>query len=70
MRVEVKNMTNKEIRIAGLEALKQRLGIVGMIRFLQDMDKGHGDYTTDRQKWLDNPDFDEIMKDIEQIKKD
>ena len=69
MQVEIKNMTPKEIRLAGLNALTQNLGVVGMIRFLQDTDKGHGDYTKDRHKWLGNPDFDEIADDIKKMRK-
>lgn len=69
MQVEVKNMTPKEIRLAGLDALIQNLGVVGMIRFLQDTDKGYGDYTKDRHKWLGNPDFDEIVDEIEKMRK-
>jgi hypothetical protein len=69
MQVEVKDMTPKEIRLAGLNALTQNLGVVGMIRFLQDTDKGQGDYTKDRHTWLGNPDFNEITGDIEKMRK-
>ena len=68
MQDEVSNMTSKEIRLAGLDALIQNLGIVGMIRFLQYTDKGYGDYTKDRNKWLGNPDFDEILDEIEKMR--
>ena len=69
MQLEVNNMTPKEIRLAGLDALKQNLGVVGMIRFLQYTDKGYGDYTKDRHKWLGNPDFDEILDELEKTRK-
>jgi hypothetical protein len=61
-------MTPKEIQLAGLDALLQNLGVVGMIRFLQYNDKGHGDYTKERHKWLGKPSFDDITNDIEKIK--
>lgn len=64
MKTKIENMTPKEIRLAGYEALKEKLGVVGMIRFMQDIDKGYGDYTKDRHKWLGNPDLDEIANEI------
>lgn len=62
------SMSPKEIRVAGMNALAQKLGIVGMIRFLQDSDTGHGDYTKDRHEWLGNPDIDEIIGEISETK--
>ena len=44
--------TPEEIRRAGLEALAQALGPVGMVRFLQQYEAGMGDYTADRERWL------------------
>ena len=47
------NMTTlEEIRIEGLDALKERLGRDGMIRFLQQFETGKGDYATDRHEWV------------------
>lgn len=42
-----------EIRRAGLEALMQALGPVGMVRFLHQFEAGAGDYTNERHRWLD-----------------
>jgi len=39
-----------EIRKAGLKALKNALGLVGMARFFQQYENGHGDYT--KEKYL------------------
>ena len=55
-------MSLEQIRIAGMEALARELGIVGMIRFLQQFETGHGDYSRDRQKWLDDQDIDTVVK--------
>jgi hypothetical protein len=41
-----------QLRRAGLEALAEVLGPVGMARFLQQFDIGSGDYTRDRERWL------------------
>ena len=45
--------TLEEIRQVGLEALRQRLGRTGMIRFLQQFETGGGDYAADRRAWVD-----------------
>jgi hypothetical protein len=37
--------TPAELRRAGIDALLRTLGPVGMARFLQQFDPGHGDYT-------------------------
>ena len=55
-------MSLEQIRIAGMEALARELGIVGMIRFLQQFETGHGDYSRDRHKWLDDQDIDTVVK--------
>src|SRR2546427_436089 len=36
-------MTPEEIRTKGLSVLKRELGVAGMIRFLQQFDRGNGD---------------------------
>jgi hypothetical protein len=45
-------MTLEEIRRVGLEALARELGPVGMVRFLQQFETGHGDFTKERQAWV------------------
>jgi hypothetical protein len=46
-------MTLEQIREAGLRALSRELGAVGLVRFLQQFETGHGDYTVERHRWLD-----------------
>jgi hypothetical protein len=55
-------MTLEEIRQAGLEALRERLGRAGMIRFLQQFETGHGDYARERQKWVDQTSLDDLKR--------
>ncbi len=57
-------MSLEQIRVAGMEALARELGIVGMIRFMQQFETGHGDYSKDRHQWLDGQDLDSIVKRI------
>ncbi|MGV8121495.1 MAG: hypothetical protein AB2L14_17175 [Candidatus Xenobiia bacterium LiM19] len=59
-----KIMSLDEIRTVGTQALYERLGPVGMVRFLQQFDTGSGDYTEERSQWLSSLTFDEIVKDI------
>lgn len=37
------------IRMVGMKALKDALGNVGAVRFLQQYDLGYGDYTKEKQ---------------------
>lgn len=59
-----KIMSLDEIRKAGVEALAQTLGPVGMVRFLQQFDTGKGDYTKKREQWLGEMTIDEVLKGI------
>lgn len=64
--MNTQTMSLEQIRIAGMEALARELGIVGMVRFLQQFETGHGDYSKDRHKWLDNQDMDIVLKRIQE----
>jgi len=69
MEMKTEAKTLGEIRIAGIEALVKHLGVVGAIRFLQYEDKGYGDYSRDRHRWLGDPDLDQIADEIEKMRK-
>ena len=58
--------TPAELRRAGIDALVRALGPVGMARFLQQFDPGHGDHTADRDRILANPTVDDLMGELEQ----
>ncbi len=45
-------LTLYEIRTIGFEALLRELGPAGAIRFIQQYESGHGDYTRNRKKLL------------------
>lgn len=61
-----KNWTIQDIRREGLQALLDRLGPSGTIRFLQQYEPGRGDYTRERQQWLGDLTVDLVVKDIQQ----
>lgn len=63
-------MTPYEIRRAGLQALTQHLGAVGMVRFLQQTEIGWGDYTKERGTWLNKQSLESIKADILRLKQD
>ena len=45
------NLSNPiEIRNAGVKALQEALGPVGMVKFMQQYDTGYGDYTREKQE--------------------
>lgn len=44
--------TLEQIRAAGLSALQRELGVVGMVRFLQQFESGSGDYVEERQAFV------------------
>lgn len=48
--IDITTATLEEIRRAGVEALRRELGVVGMVRFLQQYETGTGDYTEERQQ--------------------
>ena len=54
--------TLDEIRQAGLEALRERLGRAGMIRFLQQFQHGSADYARERHDWVDQTSLDELQE--------
>ncbi|GAB4463632.1 MAG: hypothetical protein Kow0070_24440 [Anaerolineales bacterium] len=62
--MNAQTMSLEQIRVAGMEALARELGIVGMIRFMQQFETGYGNYSKDRHKWLDDQDLDTIVKRI------
>ena len=66
--MNVQMMTPQQIRTAGLAALSRELGLVGMIRFMQQFEMGQGDYSKDRHQWLDQYSVDDIAKMVREKK--
>ena len=66
--MNIQAMTPQQIRSAGLAALSRELGLVGMIRFMQQFEMGQGDYSKDRHNWLDQYSVDDIAKMIQKKK--
>ncbi len=58
------NLTLYQIRVIGFEALVRELGPAGAIRFIQQYEIGHGDYTRDHKKSLPKRSVREIGKEL------
>jgi hypothetical protein len=60
--IDVNNLI--EIRKTGLQALREALGPVGMVRFIQQYENGYGDYTREKyqQPDLTVEEIDTILK--------
>ena len=48
----------------GIEVLIRELGRIGAINFIQQYDRGNGDYTKERSQYFDNMSVDDICADI------
>ena len=57
----VASMTPEQVRQAGMQALARALGPAGLIRFLQQFERGSGDYSRDRHALLDDQGLDDIV---------
>jgi hypothetical protein len=60
----IDHKTRIEIHKEGYEILAKELGVVDFITFIQEFEKGEGNYTEDRHKWQDRYSVKEIIKDI------
>lgn len=62
-KVKIDGMSEKQLFKEGLQALEERLGVVGTIRFLQLFDNGgNGDYTKEKYEKEDEPTEEEMAK--------
>lgn len=62
--MDVQTLNPTIARRAGMEALAKALGPVGMVRFLQQIEMGSGDYTKEREELLKGMSVKSIVKEI------
>ncbi|HEX2210010.1 MAG TPA: hypothetical protein VHG93_20205 [Longimicrobium sp.] len=60
-------VSGDEIRRAGLDVLLRELGVVGMVRFIQQFDPGSGDYTAERARLHANTTTEGVMAAIQKV---
>ena len=53
-----------------LNIILDRLGPVGMMRFIRIRRPGTGDYTAERHQWLDKLDWQTILEGIQEVEKE
>ena len=63
-------MTDEQILELGFKALVDKLGPVGMVRFIHQFQAGTGDYTKERQQWVGTSDVETLAKQIQQAEND
>jgi hypothetical protein len=56
------------IRKLGIEVLTKELGAVGMAYFIQQFDRGEGDYTAEREKLLANVTMDNALHELNKMR--
>ena len=61
-------MTDEQILELGFKALVDKLGPVGMVRFIHQFQADTGDYTEERQQWVGMSDVETLAKQIQQEK--
>ena len=57
--------TDYEIQQTAFDVLHKQLGISNLIRFMQQYDKGYGNYTVDRDEWQKQYTVDSLFTEIE-----
>ena len=67
--MEIRKASLTQIRQQSLEALTKALGPVGMVRFLQQFELRGGDYTHDREQWLQGVTVEQAVAEIKQHRK-
>ena len=59
-----------QIRMEGWQALTERLGPAGAMRFMMQYDPGHGDYSKERHEIFATLTLDDLLRDIERTAAD
>ena len=67
MITEVKPLT--EINQQAIHLLYQELGVINAVRFLKQFTVGFGDYTEEREVLFGSKTLDQIVNEIEQMRK-
>ena len=66
MNMPLKELTPVEIRRAGWEALKDKLGPASAMKFILDFDRGEGNYSELRKKIFSGKTVNAIIQDMKE----
>ncbi len=64
MPIVTTDMTDEEFERQTLHVIAREFGPGGLVRFLMAFRSGHGDYTAERQQWVDKLSKEEILAGI------
>ncbi len=64
--ISTHDKTDQQIQVIGLDLLQKELGATGLLRFLQQFERGHGNYTLERQQQPENDTVDSLVVQIMQ----
>ena len=64
MNIPLNELTSAEVRKAGWEALTEKLGPAGALKFILDYDRGEGNYTELRKKIFKGKTVNNIIQDM------
>jgi len=64
MNMPLNKLTSAEVRRAGWEALTEKLGPAGALKFILDYDRGEGNYTELRKKIFKRKTVSNIVEDM------
>ncbi len=64
MNMPLKELTPAEVRRAGWEALREKLGPASTLKFILDYDRGEGNYTELRKKIFKEKTVKDIIEDM------
>jgi hypothetical protein len=56
------------VRRMGIEALAKELGPIGMVYFIQQFDRGEGNYTIERESLLSNLTMEDALCELEKFR--
>ncbi len=59
--------TEQEIQQLGMEALQKGLGVSDFIRFMQQFNRGYGNYVEDRQGWQQQYSVNQLIEEINSV---
>ena len=64
MNMPLNELTPAEIRRAGWDALREKLGLASALKFILDYDRGEGNYTELRKKIFKGKTVRDIVRDM------
>lgn len=68
--MNVRKMIDSEVYQLGIQTLTDKLGTVGVSRFLNQIEPCTGDYAVERHEWLDKLDMETALREIEKMRQE